>query len=206
MKRFGRQEGFTLVEIIVVIAVIAILAAIMTPSIIKNIDDSKIARAKNDVQVLGAAIADFYKDTGKWPSDDDPSSGSSNYLYVLETSDGNTPGHSGTDTGGWVTWGATRRDTFENQLILNDPKGGGNPYPTSGEFRWKGPYINEIKSDPWGNKYYCNVIGLWKNGTGGYQATFVLSAGPDGVINTDVKQLISDSPTLGGDDIGFRVK
>ena len=204
MRRFVRTAGFTLIEIIVVIAVIAILAAIMTPSIIKNIDDSRVARAKNDVQVLGAAIADFYKDTGKWPADDDPSAGNSNYLYVLETSSGTTPSHSGTDTNGWTTWGSARRDTFENQLVLNDPKGGGNAYPTTGEFRWKGPYINEVKSDPWGNKYYCNVIGLWYGS--GYEATFVLSAGPDGVINTDVKQLVSDNPVLGGDDIGFRVK
>jgi len=204
MKGARNHRGFTLIEIIVVIAVIAILAAIMTPSIIKNIDDSKIARAKNDVQVIAAAIADFYKDTGRWPTDNDPSSGNNNYLYVLESSSGNTPTAKGTGAGAWINWPDTRRDTFENQLILNDPKGSGKAYPTSGEFRWKGPYITEIKTDPWGNKYYCNVIGLWNGGA--YEATFVLSAGPDGVINTDASQLVKDNPTLGGDDIGFRVK
>jgi len=204
MRCSYEDQGFTLIEIIVVIAVIAILAAIMTPSIIKNIDDSKIARAKNDVQVIGAAIADFYKDTGRWPSDNDPSDSTANYLYILESANGNTPTARGTGTGQWINWPSARRDTFENQLLLNDPKGTGNPYPTTGEFRWKGPYLTEIKTDPWGNKYYCNIIGLWYGR--GYEATFVLSAGPDGVINTDVSQLISASPSLGGDDIGFRVK
>ncbi len=204
MKATDKNKGFTLIEIIVVIAVIAILAAIMTPSIIKNIDDSKIARTKNDVQVLGATLADFYKDTGRWPADNDPSAGGSNYLYVLESSGGNSPGTSGTGADEWISWAAARRDTFENQLILNDPKGGGNAYTTTGEFRWKGPYLTEVKTDPWGNKYYCNVIGLWNGGA--YEATFVLSAGPDGTINTDAGQLISASPVLGGDDIGFRIK
>ncbi|MDH3259048.1 MAG: prepilin-type N-terminal cleavage/methylation domain-containing protein, partial [Deltaproteobacteria bacterium] len=48
-----KNEGFTLVEVVVVIAVVAILAAILAPSIVKHIDDSKIAKAKNETQVYG---------------------------------------------------------------------------------------------------------------------------------------------------------
>ena len=74
MKRNG---GFTLIEVIVVIAVVAILAAILTPSITRNIEDSKISRTKNEVQVIAAAIAGLYKDVGNWPytNADGPSGG-----------------------------------------------------------------------------------------------------------------------------------
>jgi prepilin-type N-terminal cleavage/methylation domain-containing protein len=63
-----KNEGFTLVEVVVVIAVVAILAAILAPSIVKHIDDSKIAKAKSEAQVLGAAVTSFYKDVGQWPT------------------------------------------------------------------------------------------------------------------------------------------
>jgi len=67
MRREG-EAGFTLIEVVVVVAVIAILAAVLTPYITKYIDDSKIAKARNEVQVVGGAMTNFYKDTGVWPS------------------------------------------------------------------------------------------------------------------------------------------
>jgi len=56
--RKRNEKGFTLIEVVVVVAVIAILAAVLTPYITKYIDDSKIAKARNEVQVIGAAMSD----------------------------------------------------------------------------------------------------------------------------------------------------
>ena len=62
------KRGFTLIEVIVVIAVVAILAAILTPTIAKHLEDSRRSRAINEATVYGAAIANFFKDTGRWPT------------------------------------------------------------------------------------------------------------------------------------------
>jgi len=56
--RERNEKGFTLIEVVVVVAVIAILAAVLTPYITKYIDDSKIAKARNETQAaafFGAA-------------------------------------------------------------------------------------------------------------------------------------------------------
>ncbi len=48
----SRAEGFTIIELIVVVAIIAILAAIVTGSVTKYIRDSQVATAKVDANQL----------------------------------------------------------------------------------------------------------------------------------------------------------
>ena len=67
MKRI-RQQGFTLIEAAVAIAVVAILSGIIVPLVVKNLQDSQVARAKNDVQVIAGAVASQIKDTGGRPA------------------------------------------------------------------------------------------------------------------------------------------
>lgn len=185
MKRFDAYHrtpltgGFTLIEIIIVIAVIAILAGIATPSIVKNINDSRIARTKSDCKEIASAMASFYKDLGKWPTYN-----KTTRLGYLKTNDGTMPKQSA----GW--WG--KSDLLDNQLITNAPT-----YPTTGETKWDGPYQTEFKADPWGHAYLCNVFEL---SVGSTAPVYVLSAGPDGILQT------SRGALLAGDDIGFRIQ
>lgn len=65
MKR--TQKGFTLIEMIGVMAVIAILAAVATPKIFEAIDDAKVSSYIQEVNTLKQAVAKYYKDTGQWP-------------------------------------------------------------------------------------------------------------------------------------------
>jgi len=187
------KKGFTLIEMVVVLAVVAILAAILVPSIEKNIQDAKIARAKNEVQVLGAAMASFYKDVGIWPMYSVFATTAADYLTSAN-------GSAGTDPNTYEWWsGATTYDTFENQLISNSPVYTACTAPTQ-EMCWNGPYINEVKPDPWGHEYSSNV----KDATG-TNAMWVWSAGPDGVADTDSTQT-QGSAVLTNDDIGVRLR
>jgi len=205
------NRGFTLIEMVVVLAVVAILAAILTPTIAKNINDAKIARANNEVQVIAAAIGSFYKDIGRWPTSD--GNAMTDTIRVLYG-----PGDEPAIQGGGVAqeeywrsttnpWGAAYIDTFAHQLVQNDPGGAATNYPDSTtvprpELRWQGPYITEIKADPWGSHYSCNIyytFALTTNFVG------VWSAGPDRTSNTDA---IQDKTivTIGGDDIVYRLQ
>jgi len=203
MQRNQTQDaGFTLIEVIVVIAVVAILAAILTPTITKNIDDSKRARAVNECQVMAASLVSFYKDLGRWPA---RSNVTDNYLYIIY-GEGVIPTNAGGTTAWWTGgggWGGGRQDTLSNQLIANTPTTTGTSYPTTGELAWRGPYATEYKADPWGNRYACNVRYLWE--VAANNAAWVLSAGPNGQIETAANQNIVN-PALGGDDIVGRIK
>ena len=205
MQRNQKQEaGFTLIEVIVVIAVVAILAAILTPTITKNIDDSKRARTVNECQVMAASIASFYKDVGRWPSRDN--TGADNQIELLY-GDGTTPTVAGAGTANWIGgggWGGADQDTFTNQLIANAPGGVGAPYATTGELAWRGPYATEYRADPWGNRYACNIIYGWTATAN--NAVWILSAGPNGQVQTNAIQSVVGPPVVSGDDIVARIK
>jgi len=62
------QKGFTLIEIMVVVAIIAILGATVVPLVMERPDQARQVRAKTDIANLGAAL-DLYKlDNFSYPS------------------------------------------------------------------------------------------------------------------------------------------
>jgi len=172
-----KTQGFTLIEAAVAIAVVAILSGIIVPLVVKNLNDARVARARNDVQVIAAAIASQLKDTGTRP----------------------TAGLGA----GLVTWGsaapATQAPTnvtvaAANSFVALFSGVSTNPlqnmfgYPNgtlaTAEFAYKGPYMaNDIalKTDPWGRSYV--ILGY--NATDQLLPTspiWVVSGGPDHVV------------------------
>ena len=63
----NRVRGFTLIEMIGVLAIIGILAAVATPKIFEAIRDSRISAFVQDVSTVRSAVVTYYKDTGQFP-------------------------------------------------------------------------------------------------------------------------------------------
>ena len=62
------DKGFTLLEIIVVVFILSLLAAIVAPKIIGRTDDARIAQAKIQVKNFETALKLFKLDNGFYPS------------------------------------------------------------------------------------------------------------------------------------------
>lgn len=62
-----RQRGFTLLELLFVMVIVALLAAIVGPSLTTGIDRARESALKEDLVIMRKAIDDFYADNGKYP-------------------------------------------------------------------------------------------------------------------------------------------
>lgn len=68
MKTRSQQRGFTLLEVMVVVAILGILAALVVPSIISRPDDARIVAAKQDIASLMQALKLYRLDNQRYPS------------------------------------------------------------------------------------------------------------------------------------------
>ena len=69
-RRSSLQRGFTLVEVMVVVAILGILAALIVPKIIGRSDDARIVAARQDVATLVAALKLYRLDNQRYPTTD----------------------------------------------------------------------------------------------------------------------------------------
>lgn len=62
-----RKAGFTMIEAVVIIAVLAILAGILTPMVIREVAKAKTTRVIADMEAIATAFTQYFIDTGYWP-------------------------------------------------------------------------------------------------------------------------------------------
>ena len=61
-------RGFTLIEIMVVVVILGILAAVVVPNIMGAPDDARITKAKQDIRALEASLQMYRLDNFAYPS------------------------------------------------------------------------------------------------------------------------------------------
>lgn len=67
MRRPGHPNGFTLIELIVVMVVLALLITVAVPRYFDHIQRAKEVTLKQDLTVLRDAIDKFFSDKGRYP-------------------------------------------------------------------------------------------------------------------------------------------
>ncbi len=188
------KRGFTLIEVVIVIAVMAILAAVLVPVVGNNIRSARQARAVADAKTIGEAVVRFRQDLGFWPLRN--AAGAA--VPVLRG-----PG-AFAQAADWLDWNVAPTLDMAFHLVSNgaalraDAASRAQGLPC-----WNGPYLSGVSADPWGRPFLANVTYL----EGGPAAdasrrVFVLSAGPDGAIDTT----FAGTSDLMDDDAGFRLQ
>jgi prepilin-type N-terminal cleavage/methylation domain-containing protein len=215
------SRGFSLIEMIFVLAIVLSLVAIFTPLAMDKLGQSKTAKAQADIDTVAVALTNFYSGIGNFSSCDaadcDPLNDAANNLRFLAvgTGAGDPTAELPSDTGNLWTLTAgdlsatpARNNAF-NHLVINNPNANGTPDEANIDYRsWRGPYVSKVGPDPWGRAYIVHTGAMQRNGcpVGSPAACaaplaagrgWILSAGPDGNIDTG-----PNVTELAGDDIG----
>lgn len=202
-----RSKGFTLVELVIAITVVAILAALLVPVILGQIEKSRVAVEMRSISELGKTFRRFHENTGGWP-------------YLGEVWNVGEMRYAA--SGGVDPTSFTSADT----ALQRQPNVRGGPLQVCNvknvqEACWNGPYMQgnsmgdiEMR-DPWGNPRMFAIIppvplgGSVPEARNG--AVVIWSRGPDGIDQTGcttggcvwnkAKTALGESSVPGSDDI-----
>ena len=62
------SRGFTLIEIMVMVVIIGLLAAVIVPQVVNKVDEARVTRAKADIASIESALTIFRLDNSKYPT------------------------------------------------------------------------------------------------------------------------------------------
>ena len=191
-----KARGFTLVEMAIVMAIISVLAALLTPVVLHYVDDARISRATADVKTIADAIRLYQRDTARYPIYANPTQAAADAAAAAELVG---PGNGPTANGSWASFNTTTNLVGAlNQNLLG--------LPTSaqvGRLAYRGPYIGSLDTDPWGNCYVVTATNLKVSST---NWAFAISAGPNGILDTNPSEPNTSAFMVSGDDLVAIIK
>lgn len=165
IKQRKAGRAFTMIELLVVVAIIAILAGLLLPAVIGGIKRAEITQAQSEVKLLAQAISAYFADYQKYPGQF-PGRGAVQYddytLLVATLQGTNTPGTIQnalglTSAGNWGNQNSRQKvylQISDKSICTNPPANtGASVVATQGDLM-----------DPWGNRYVV-VADMVGNGT-----------------------------------------
>jgi general secretion pathway protein G len=114
-RKKHREAGFTLIELMIVLFILGLLAALVAPRLMGRVGKAKQKTAQAQIQLLGTTLDLYHLDVGRYPTTEEG-------LRALKENPSNLPG-----------WGGPYLD----KAIPNDPWGRPYVYKCPGEH---GPY------------------------------------------------------------------
>ncbi|MFH0987700.1 MAG: type II secretion system protein GspG [Patescibacteria group bacterium] len=154
MSTFFKNRGFTLIEILVSIAILVILAGVILMAYPIMIEKAKVSKARAEIKDIYNAISMLEIDSNEWLGHKMPRIKECGINNNEICSDGCLYNLSDCESG----------------IVCNPPAP--NDY-----FNWKGPYLEEISQDPWGNEYFFDTDYDTEDGC----SVVVGSYGPNGI-------------------------
>jgi general secretion pathway protein G len=101
------KEGFTMVELMAILVIIGLLAAVVATNVIGKIDKAKVTATKTSLRVLHAAVTQFKLDTGRYPDEEE----GLDVLIELPTD-----ADEGYDTAGYLETTEVPKDAWGNEF------------------------------------------------------------------------------------------
>lgn len=120
MPRSSRR-AFTLIELLIVVAIIGILAAIAVPNFLSAMTRAKVARAASDLRTLGMALEMYMVDHGNYPYISDDAAGE----WIMPAG----PPMNRTSPGGLTSPIEYLSNALYDPFVLHNREGGGGNLP-----------------------------------------------------------------------------
>ena len=70
-RKDRRTAGFTLIELMIVLFILGLLAALVAPRLMGRVGKAKVKAAQAQIQMLSTALDLFHLDVGRYPSEEE---------------------------------------------------------------------------------------------------------------------------------------
>jgi len=67
MMKLKTSQGFSLIELLVVLVILGLIAGLVVPNVMQRGEDAKVRAAKAEIQRISMAVDEFYLDSGRAP-------------------------------------------------------------------------------------------------------------------------------------------